>query len=210
MSARDVILARISKAKGSANPHPGSGPTPQRGQVDNDEQRALFIRLAQAASATLDVAETARAVPGLIARYLAGRNLPSALRVSPDPQVANLNWGDQPLLEISIGPSDGTHPVSVTPAFAGIAETGTVALISTHDRPTTLNFLPETHIAILRARDLVGTYEALWSKLRKESGEHWPRTLNLITGPSRSADIEQTLLMGAHGPRRLHIILVDE
>jgi len=75
--------------------------------------------------------------------------------------------------------------------------------------PTTLNFLPDNHIVVLKRADLVGDLESLWSRLRQRFGAGTlPRTVNLITGPSRSADIEQKMLLGAHGPRRLHILIV--
>jgi len=93
-------------------------------------------------------------------------------------------------------------------AFAGVAESGTLALVSGGDNPTTLNFLPENHVAVVKRDDIVADYEAVFVKLRAVYGKGGaPRTLNLITGPSRSADIEQTLLLGAHGPRRLHIVI---
>ena len=77
--------------------------------------------------------------------------------------------------------------------------------------PTTLNFLPDTHIVVLKANDVVGDYESLWGRLRQHfGGGAMPRTINLITGPSCSADIEQTLILGAHGPRRLHVIIVGQ
>ena len=110
----------------------------------------------------------------------------------------------------SYGGTDGSHPISVTGAFAGVAETGTLALTSGAPSPTLLNFLPETHIVVVDARDLAGTYEELWAKLKAQYGATMPRTLNLVTGPSRSGDIEQKLLLGAHGPRALHIIVVGE
>ena len=94
-------------------------------------------------------------------------------------------------------------------ALAGVAESGTLVLTSGVDNPTTLNFLPETHIVALRAEDIAGDYETVWEVIRKKYGPgQMPRTVNYITGPSRSADIEQKLLLGAHGPRRLHIIVV--
>src|SRR3546814_19426494 len=95
-------------------------------------------------------------------------------------------------------------------AFAGIAETGTVMMASGPDAPITLNFLPENHVVVLRASQVTGTYEEAWQRLREA---RWrgvmPRAVNLITGPSRTGDIEQTLLLGTHGPRRLHVLLVD-
>jgi L-lactate dehydrogenase complex protein LldG len=94
-------------------------------------------------------------------------------------------------------------------ALAGVAETGTLVLTSGPDNPTTINFLPETHIVAVRADDIVGDYESVWDAFRLRFGRGaLPRTVNMITGPSRSGDIEQTILLGAHGPRRLHIVVV--
>ena len=81
--------------------------------------------------------------------------------------------------------------------------------ISGADNPTTLNFLAENHIVVVFAEDVVGDYESVFARLRAKFGAELPRTVNFITGPSRSADIEQTLLFGAHGPRRLHVVVVD-
>jgi hypothetical protein len=92
---------------------------------------------------------------------------------------------------------------------AAIAETGTLMLPSAPERPTTLNLLADTAIVVLRASNLVGAYEEAWDKLRAEMGG-MPRNVMLVTGPSRSADIEQTLELGAHGPRNLHVVLVED
>jgi L-lactate dehydrogenase complex protein LldG len=92
-----------------------------------------------------------------------------------------------------------------------VAESGTLVLVSGEDNPTTLNFLPDTHIVVVSADDVAGDYETVWQRIREQYGAGtMPRTVNLITGPSRSADIEQTLILGAHGPRRLHVIVVGE
>jgi L-lactate dehydrogenase complex protein LldG len=210
MSARDDILSRIRAGRSAEKPHPGSGPSPQRGQVSGAARKELFVRMAEAAAASVDQAASRAEVPALIARYLSGHNLPAEARLAPDPRITDLDWASQPLLSTSVGGTDGSHPISVTGAFAGIAETGTLALTSGAPSPTLLNFLPETHIVIVDAKDLAGSYEELWTRLKAQYGVEMPRTLNLITGPSRSGDIEQTILMGAHGPKRLHIILVDE
>jgi L-lactate dehydrogenase complex protein LldG len=83
-----------------------------------------------------------------------------------------------------------------------------VVLISGADNPTTLNFLPDVHIVVVDAADIAGDYETVMTRLRQRFGDgRLPRTVNLITGPSRSADIEQTLILGAHGPRKLHLIV---
>ena len=113
------------------------------------------------------------------------------------------------MLSIREGKAVGTDIVSVQHAFAGIAETGTMMLPSAPERPVTLNLLAETEIAVLHASRIVGAYEEAWDLLRTEVGA-MPRNVMLVTGPSRSADIEQTLELGAHGPRRLHVVLVDD
>ncbi len=96
----------------------------------------------------------------------------------------------------------------MTPAFTAVAETGTLMLRSGPDHPTTLNFLPDTHIVVLRAGQIVGPYEDAWAKLR--AAGDMPRAVNFVSGPSRTADIEQTIQLGAHGPRRLHIVLIED
>jgi L-lactate dehydrogenase complex protein LldG len=126
-----------------------------------------------------------------------------------DELLAVAPWEKTPALERLSGPANGDDLVSVSRAQTGAAETGTLFLTSGPENPTTLNFLPETHIAVIRADDLVGSYEEAWNRLRAKYGEgELPRTVNLISGPSRTADIEQTMVMGAHGPRRLHVIIV--
>lgn len=213
-SGRDRIIGAIrnNRAAGGKSPlpYPGSGPEPKRGKLPAPEQRALFLTMAAKAAASTDVAKSRAEIPALIAEYLKRHNLPAQLRLAPDPRVTELDWKSQPLLEISSGTTEGDDLVSVTGAFSGVAETGTIALTSGAPSPTLLNFLPENHIVVLDAKDLSGSYEDLWAKLKAQYGVEMPRTLNLVTGPSRSGDIEQTILMGAHGPKRLHIILVDD
>jgi L-lactate dehydrogenase complex protein LldG len=186
------------------------GPVPRRGQLAAGPRIALFQQMAEEASATVARLASPAEIPGAISTYLAQENLPAEIRLAPDPALAALPWSDRPLLAVTSGISDGAQAVSVTRSFAAVAETGTLALVSGPDTPTTLNLLPDTCIVVLPAGAVVGTYEEIWTRLRARFGDGvMPRTLNFITGPSRSADIEQKLQMGAHGPRRLHILLVD-
>src|SRR5690606_24434733 len=107
------------------------------------------------------------------------------------------------------GPAAEDDAVGLTTAYAGIAETGTIMLLSGPRTPTTLAFLPETSIIVLSTERIVRAYEDGFALLREEHGT-LPRSINFITGPSRSGDIEQTIQLGAHGPRRLCALLVDE
>ena len=185
------------------------GVIPARGQLDAAGRVALFQAQAEAALASVARVSAAADVPAEIARYLRGHNLPASLRMGNDLRLAALPW-TATTLEISRGPSEGHDLNSVSHALGGVAETGTLALVSGADNPSTLNFLPDNHIVVLAAKDVVGDMEGIWQKARMAYGKGTlPRTVNFITGPSRSGDIEQTLLLGAHGPRRLHIVLVE-
>jgi L-lactate dehydrogenase complex protein LldG len=149
-------------------------------------------------------------VPEAVARYLAAENLPAELVMAPDPSLDAIPWSTWPLLQIRRGRAEAEDRVSITPCHAAIAETGTLMLISGAHTPTTLNFLPETHIVVVRHDQVVATYEDGWDRLRAATQtEFLPRVVNFITGPSRTADIEQHIELGAHGPRRLHIVLVE-
>jgi L-lactate dehydrogenase complex protein LldG len=187
-----------------------AGPIPARAQLDPAGQVALFCEEAERVSATIVELASAAEVPGEVARYLREANLPATIRIGTDPRLAGLPWAET-ALEVGHGPSDGNDLNSVSHAFAAVAETGTLVLPSGPDNPTTLNFLPDNHVVVLNARDVVGDLESVWSRLRERYGRAaMPRALNLVTGPSRSGDIEQTMLLGAHGPRRLHILLVRD
>jgi len=224
-SARDTMLAGIRRALGAGpddaratmverriDEHP-RGPAVARTEGDATAKRALFIAKVEEAAATIAELRSLDEVPAAIADYLREHNLPPVLRVAPDPALTNLPWSKAPMLTVTAGPSDGGDPVSLTACVAGVAETGTLMLASGADNPTGLAFLPETHVVIVRRNQLVGGLEDAFDRLRAKcgpgGGEHWPRAINFVTGPSRSGDIEQQLQMGAHGPRQLHVLLVD-
>ena len=222
MSARDVILGKVRKSLGAGedsqrleavwarmmNAPPGV--VPARGQLDVDARVKLFCDMAVGAAASVIRVAGDNAVPGAVSDYLRSRNLAAKVRMGGDRRLKNMPWVDQRNLQIRHGPSDGEDEVGVSHAAAGIAESGTLVLYSGKDNPTTLNFLPDHHIVIVQAKDIAGDLEAAMSATRQRYGKgEMPRTMNFITGPSRSGDIEQTLLLGAHGPRALHVIVVE-
>lgn len=185
---------------------------PQRAQLPHAEQVALFTAKVEALTVTVDSVAGEQEVPGKIADYLARHNLPSRLRVAPDPLLQNLPWHERPLLQVEYGPGRSQDLVSVTPAFAGIAETGTLMLHSSTSTPTTLHFVPDHHLVVMYESQITGIMEEAFQRLRDKLGsvENWPRTVNFVTGPSRTADIEGVPVLGAHGPRRLHIVLISD
>ena len=187
---------------------------PARSRLPRAGQVELFVANVEREFGTVARVADDAAVPGAVADYLAARNLPGALVMAPHPDLRAIPWPSRPLLDIREGRAEGTDLVSVQHGFAAVAETGTLMLPSAPERPTTLNILTDTAIVVLRASRVVGAYEEAWDLLRAEmggpNGVAMPRNVMLVTGPSRSADIEQTLELGAHGPRRLHVVLVGE
>lgn len=197
---RDAVAERMAR-------HP-KGLLPKRSQVEGAERLALFAAMVEASGASFAPLERADDIPGAVATYLRDRNLPSRLRRGDDPRLASLPWAATSL-DMSVGRSDGNDLSAISHAFGAVAESGTLALVSGQANPTTLNFLPDHHIVVVDARDVFGDYETFWERLREKYGHGlMPRTVNWVTGPSRSADIEQKLLFGAHGPRSLHVMMV--
>ena len=178
-------------------------------------QVELFVAMAGEVQTTVTRVDGPDAVPGAVADYLAQQNLPSRLVMTPDPQLDDIPWDERRLLEIRRGRAEDSDAVGVSGCFAGIAETGTLMLLSGAASPTRNNFLPDTHIVVMRGDQVVATYEEGWTRLRareRQPDGSWemPRTVNFITGPSRTGDIEQRIELGAHGPRRLHIVLIED
>jgi L-lactate dehydrogenase complex protein LldG len=222
IAARDSILSAIRTAIG-ARPsdrirqqavadrieRAPKGIIPARGQLDPEGRKKLFKERAEAVHTTVVFAPNPDAVPEFVAAYLREKNLPATLRIGSDPFLVSMPW-ENTSLEVAHGRSDGQDLNAVSHAIAGVAETGTLVLVSGPENPTTLNFLPDNHIVVLKASDIAGDYESVWKKLRTAYGKGgMPRVVNMVTGPSRSGDIEQKLLLGAHGPRSLHIVVVE-
>lgn len=185
------------------------GIIPERGQIGAPEKLALFCAKAEGVQGTVTRVASAAEVPNAVAEYLREHNLPAAIRMGDDPRLSGMAWQDT-ALEVSTGRSHGLDLSAVSHAEAGVAETGTLVLLSGHENPTTLNFLPDNHIVVLNAGDIAGDLESVFARIRNKYGKgEMPRTVNCITGPSRSGDIEQTILLGAHGPRNLHIVVVE-
>jgi L-lactate dehydrogenase complex protein LldG len=182
---------------------------PARSRLPRAEQITLFVANVEKEFGTVTRVDDVSDVPGAVADYLAAQNLPSELVMSPHPELREIDWSARPLLTIREGRAQGTDVVGIQHGFAAIAETGTLMFPSAPERPVTVNVLPDTAVVILRSARVVGAYEEAWDLLRSEIGA-MPRNVMLVTGPSRSADIEQSLELGAHGPRRLHVVLIDE
>ena len=223
MSARSQILEGIRRSlhrgeltgEGRASVEqrlatPPRGPSVARAQLPQPEKVALFCQWAAANNATVARVSVPE-VPGEVVGYLARNNLPASAAMAPSPHLDGYDWPSQKMLSLRRGRAEATDHVSITGAFAGIAETGTLVMTSGPEHPVSLNLLPDTHVVVLREADIVSGYEDVWARLRARYGKNaMPRTVNTITGPSRTGDIEQAMELGAHGPRRMHIVVVRE
>ena len=215
MPARERILAEIRKRQSRGGPlSPAERETIEtylrrhpRGPLREPaaDRVAAFCERAQAAATTTERVASLAAVPGAVARYLEAGNLPGTGCVWPD--LGRLDWKSAKLV-LEPRAARGDDAVGVTGVFCAIAETGTLMLCSGPGTPASVSLLPETHIAIVPVQRIVAVMEDAWDLARAELGQ-LPRAVNFISGPSRTADIEQTIVLGAHGPYRVHLVLVD-
>ena len=190
-TAIEAVLARRAE-----------GPRPDVGK----DLQARFVDRAEAMSTTGEIIAGLEEAPAAVARYLGGQKLPRAAVAWP--QLAGLDWAGAGL-RVDCRAAGGDDLVGITGVFCAVAETGSLVVLSGPDTPAANSLLPETHIALVPASRIVAGMEEAWRLLREECGE-LPRAVNFISGPSRTGDIEQTLVLGAHGPYRVHIVLVRD
>lgn len=224
MSAREAILNRVRAACGHESTSPSSPVDCKRAKLLNglpaDVQQRLnnptpLTQPAVAPALTDALVTQMEAVQISVVRLQSENEVVSAVDwylkdndingdVSVAPALEHLDWND----DVRFGAASGIELASVTNAFAAVAETGSIALASGAQTPATLNFLPENHIVVLYESQIVEHLEDVWTQMR---GVHeLPRALSLVTGPSRTGDIEQTIELGAHGPKRMHVLLVSD
>lgn len=212
MTARDEILGRVREGVGKGDfaqrkaaaqallTARARGPQP----VLAGDLAERFRVKAESLSSTVETVPDRGAVPAAVARYVAAQNLRPEIVMTPD--VAALDWAANGVQGAARAAVDADR-VGVTACFCAVAETGTLMLLSAPDSPATVSLLPETHIALVDASRIVATMEDAFALLHAERGEI-PRAINFISGPSRTGDIEQTIVLGAHGPCRVHLILI--
>ena len=220
-AARDAILGRVKKALGKTGDRAaaradaeayiaahGHGPRPAMAA----DLLAKFMMRAIDMESTVERIADRREIPAAVAHYLDALVLPPSLVAQKShagvcwPEFADLDWKAAGL-DIEARATDGHDRLGITGAFCAIAETGTLVVLAGADTPTATTLLPDTHIAVLRADRVVSGMEEAFALVRRERGR-LPRAVNLISGPSRTGDIEQTIVLGAHGPFRVHILVV--
>ena len=220
-AARDAVLARTRRAlgKGSDRSHArveaescieahGQGPRPTMPA----DLLTRFMQRASDMQSTVERLADRGELPAAVARYLAAVDaradtaLPTARAGVCWPEFADLDWHAAGLA-IEARPTMGQDRLGITGTFCAIAETGTLVVLTGHESPTATTLLPDTHVAIVRADRIVSGMEEAFALVRRERGR-LPRAVNLISGPSRTGDIEQTIVLGAHGPYQVHIVVL--
>ena len=215
MSARDNILARIRSQTGRSGTTSETELAAVRSQIVQHERGPVpsiamqdpvqrFIRECARLTTTLAEVDDTFNVPREVARYIVAESLQP--RCVGWDELSALDWRAAGI-EFNNRPATGDDLIGVTGCYCAIGETGTLLLLGAPAQPKSTSLLPETHICIVKKSRLVPTMEDAFALMRREIGEP-PRATFFVSGPSRTADIEQTLVIGAHGPYRVHVILI--
>jgi L-lactate dehydrogenase complex protein LldG len=198
MSARDTILQRIRAHARPLQPAPSVW-SPRNPDAD---PVTAFAERAAAVNTYVRILSTSDDIAGAVADYLRAHNLPATLHLP----VKSLLRAREDLQGLSFttdppGPDDAA--LSLAPL--AIAETGTLVYPATDGAPAAAHFRPGVEIAILNAATIVPDLETALARIGA-----LPHTVNLVTGPSRTGDIEQTLELGAHGPKALAVFIIKD
>lgn len=226
MTSRDKILAKVRSGVAAGAPvpfdegerratveqriaHHAGHLVPARASGKSAAERVEILRRwLELAGGELVQAAEAPAVPGAVADFLRRHNLPQRVCMGADARLAAMPWNAQAQMQVDTGRAGRGDVTSITHALAAVAETATMVMPSGADNPVTLSFLPENNVIVVARGDIVGTLEEVWKRLGDARKGALPRTLNLISGPSRSADIGGIPVLGAHGPKRLCVVVV--
>jgi L-lactate utilization protein LutC len=214
--ARAAILERIRAALGSRSPAP-IRPAPEHPRlvaptVPPHERAERFRAVLEGVGGHVHRArgerETLERVRSILAQAGARR-----LLVSDAASAAALARGLPPELR-RLAPRDPREALleadaGLTGAQWGIAESGTLVLESGQEQHRLASLLPPLHVALLPVARLLGTIGEALEALHPVAGAPSARTITFITGPSRTADIELELVVGVHGPKHLHVVLLE-
>lgn len=165
-----------------------------------------FIDKHTAVKGTYKIVSKHSELPNAVKEFLDEHDLPAEMVMGSTEFLRAIDWPDD--WTIDRRTACKTDSVSVTDAICAIAETGTIVTASSAEVSSTHLFVPENHVVVMDTGQLVRHLEDALQLVAKHTIGH-SRGIHMITGPSKTADVEQTIQYGAHGPRRLHTIFVD-
>jgi L-lactate dehydrogenase complex protein LldG len=221
-AARDAVLGRVRSALGrkgdredaraTAGAYVAAHPQGPRPAMPEDLLQRFLARATDMES-TVERLPGRAAIPAAVSAYIAALTLPPELEMQRStagvcwPEFADLDWRAAGLT-IEPRPTTGRDRLGITGTFCAVAETGTLVVLASAQTPTASALLVDTHVAVVRGDRIVSGMEEAFALIRREQGR-LPRAVNFISGPSRTGDIEQTIVLGAHGPFRVHILVLD-
>ncbi|MFP4323695.1 MAG: lactate utilization protein C [Anaerolineales bacterium] len=210
MSARETILNRL-RAVAAPDIHPPDVTTRRDVVPHKDvDLLACFVAEAQKLTASVHVAASEADAFEALKHSLGGTQQIICWDAAYIPLTDFGAWLQQAGIERRPA-DDGRVKVSITGADAAIAATGSLVVMSAPGKPRSASLTTDRHIAIIRESQLVYNLED-WFRAQKHDLEAFRRTANIaiISGASRTADIAMELVLGAHGPAELHIIVLRD
>ena len=215
-NSRTEIFSRLQQASTDTTKTNDAGVVEIKEYISKHERGVLpvysenilerFISKVEEVAATVECIKNTTDLSAAVYEYMSLNNIEPNLVIAPSETLKKVNWQNE--ITVEYRPAHAKDMTTLTMAYAGIAETGSLVLCSSSTSPTTLNFMPDNNICIINQDKIYPYMEDAWDLLRKD-GMGMPRAINFITGPSRTADVEQTIQLGAHGPRRLHVIILE-
>jgi L-lactate utilization protein LutC len=222
-TARDQFLQRVRQAVGDGNRAGGAPPLPSRGGVGYQgagaDPVARFrdesVAAGGFAHVVADPSAAADAVMGLLRERSVRRVLLGSGAVLDALDLpGRLRTAGVETIDVSSPPEGGRKTFFAAEAGVSgvdylVAETGSIALFSRPDQPRSLSLLPPVHVAVADRRQLLPDLFDLFEERLWAEGQGLPSCLSLITGPSKTGDIELRLVTGVHGPGEVHVVLID-
>src|SRR5579871_4898861 len=191
-AARDTILATLAKGRSAVKPVPNYVLPPW-----TNDAPGHFMAKAKASVAEVHTLSAVDEAPESILAIMAANQLQPRLHLPSTSPLQALPWHRAPGLKIAPEPPSGNDS-ALSQADYGIAETGTLVFLSGPQSASSWHFRPGCEFVLLPRYGIVPRFEDIIMRIKALG--RMPATLNLITGPSRTADIEQTIELGAHGP----------